>query len=205
MDKKPKSPVARYSFAERPWTHRFQRTAILVGGVALLVQVALGIHSVIVRNGYGESNFGLFVALLALVVFGICEHRILRDGLLPDPVERWTLTRGLILGIGAFAGFQSVLATIAIAAALRMHYMTWGEWPPIEGTAIKVGIWLAACLIICIASVPAAKWATVSLRRAQNHCIRCDYDLTGNQAGFCPECGLPTQPTFGGRSSNRGR
>ena len=28
-------------------------------------------------------------------------------------------------------------------------------------------------------------------RRHQGLCTQCAYDLTGNESGFCPECGLP--------------
>jgi len=36
------------------------------------------------------------------------------------------------------------------------------------------------------------------LRYRPNHCRSCQYDLTGNQSGVCPECGTELQ--FGGQS-----
>ena len=31
-------------------------------------------------------------------------------------------------------------------------------------------------------------------RREPGHCQKCDYDLTGNESGVCPECGTPIKP-----------
>ena len=29
-----------------------------------------------------------------------------------------------------------------------------------------------------------------SMKRDQRYCEKCEYDLTGNESGFCPECGM---------------
>lgn len=38
-------------------------------------------------------------------------------------------------------------------------------------------------------------------RRVPGHCAACDYDLTGNVSGVCPECGqpVPSGPTYESR------
>jgi hypothetical protein len=33
------------------------------------------------------------------------------------------------------------------------------------------------------------------VKRASGHCVKCDYDLTGNVSGVCPECGCKTEQT----------
>lgn len=33
------------------------------------------------------------------------------------------------------------------------------------------------------------------LRRRAGHCLHCDYDLTGNESGVCPECGTAIKVT----------
>ncbi len=36
-------------------------------------------------------------------------------------------------------------------------------------------------------------WWTQSEEPRPGHCETCDYDLTGNTSGTCPECGTPIQ------------
>ena len=53
-------------------------------------------------------------------------------------------------------------------------------WFPCALTAIPPGIWL---------------WVRLRSRRRPSdgmpHCAECDYNLTGNVSGICPECGAP--------------
>ena len=51
-------------------------------------------------------------------------------------------------------------------------------------------------LIIVLASYPALACVRTVCRRRQYQtkhglCVRCSYDLTGNESGVCPECGTP--------------
>lgn len=48
-------------------------------------------------------------------------------------------------------------------------------------------------LALFLISLPTAPYLLAVLRRRRrmrlNHCLHCDYDLTGNESGVCPECG----------------
>jgi hypothetical protein len=61
-----------------------------------------------------------------------------------------------------------------------------------ECRAVVVRDWLLASVLALLPAVQIAKVA-LAHRRARNrpldHCVRCDYDLTGNISGVCPECG----------------
>ena len=37
-------------------------------------------------------------------------------------------------------------------------------------------------------------WIKDAGRVRPGFCVTCDYDLTGNLSGVCPECGTPTEP-----------
>lgn len=49
-----------------------------------------------------------------------------------------------------------------------------------------LGILLAAYPTIAFARGPFRRWC----RRRRNACLGCEYDLTGNESGICPECGI---------------
>jgi len=74
------------------------------------------------------------------------------------------------------------------------------EWVPglIRGTMLPSGpvwglwlpLWIPFVAFIAYPTVaflrgPARRWR----RRRAGRCIRCGYDLTGNESGVCPECG----------------
>jgi predicted amidophosphoribosyltransferase len=48
-----------------------------------------------------------------------------------------------------------------------------------------------------MAVLPAVRIVAIARARRQarhrriGHCLRCNYDLTGNVSGVCPECGTP--------------
>lgn len=44
-----------------------------------------------------------------------------------------------------------------------------------------------ACIIV------AAVFRFLGRRRRSGRCAKCDYDLTGNTSGICPECGLAAE------------
>lgn len=51
-----------------------------------------------------------------------------------------------------------------------------------------VGLALAAACLVVILIPNRAEWVT-------GRCRACEYDLTGNQSGRCPECGTPIGET----------
>jgi Bacterial PH domain len=69
------------------------------------------------------------------------------------------------------------------------------QWRPMagkvpQGYVCAIPLWL----IVAILLIPWRRKATrESLERA-GRCVRCEYDLTGNRSGTCPECGTTIQP-----------
>lgn len=62
------------------------------------------------------------------------------------------------------------------------------------------GVLLAAWLPIpVLATYPALFFLIVGIRRIRRrragHCLHCDYDLTKNESGVCPECGTDITPS----------
>jgi hypothetical protein len=49
------------------------------------------------------------------------------------------------------------------------------------------------CAVVAIAMIPLWRRANRNLRRARGRCELCDYNLTGNVSGVCPECGTPCE------------
>lgn len=182
-----KEQAARFAFAERPWSYCFRAIAIAIGVGGL----GFNVWMTIVQRGLPKNENGLRVFLAALLIFGLCQHRILRAGLMPDRVMRWHFVHYHILGLGIWAAVKFVIVSVAFGLMVRMQVQSMGQWPNwLEGHNFWVCVWLAIWLLLAIGSVPAFRWSRKRLRIAQNHCVKCDYDLTGNQSGFCTECGF---------------
>ena len=66
----------------------------------------------------------------------------------------------------------------------------WGG--PYGGSyAIRFPHWFLAMLLMVLPVLVVRK----RLKVRAGHCRNCDYDLTGNQTGQCPECGAKTTPS----------
>jgi hypothetical protein len=70
-----------------------------------------------------------------------------------------------------------------------------GVWPPIvqQGQTIAVEVnvahWAVASPAALVAAICWLRGWKVGRRVRRNRCRTCDYDLTGNLSGVCPECG----------------
>lgn len=66
-----------------------------------------------------------------------------------------------------------------------------------SGDVVMVRIWLHTALFVGLLLVvptlpitrPVRRFFKARKRAKQNRCAKCDYDLTGNESGICPECG----------------
>lgn len=74
----------------------------------------------------------------------------------------------------------------------------WWEWPLLDRNmgrdsrgAIYIPIWIP---FVLIATPTASLWRLDRRRPRAGRCRRCDYDLTGNVSGRCPECGTAYEP-----------
>ena len=58
-----------------------------------------------------------------------------------------------------------------------------------SGTAGALPLWIPFVLI----TIPTALLWRLDRLRLPGHCPKCNYDLTGNTSGLCPECGRPVR------------
>jgi hypothetical protein len=82
---------------------------------------------------------------------------------------------------------------LAVAALLSVYLGTLlstfrGQGSPFLGTAL----WLAGPAILIFTGIILFR---IPMTRP-GHCPRCDYNLTGNTSGTCPECGNPIPATI---------
>ncbi len=59
---------------------------------------------------------------------------------------------------------------------------------PVAEYVLTIPMWLPFALV---GGAVGMKFWRNRRRRLQSHCPRCNYDMTGNQSGKCPECGTP--------------
>jgi len=69
--------------------------------------------------------------------------------------------------------------------------MTWLEEFLYCGAGPAVAIPLMVPVLLAMAAV----WDRFKKKPRPGHCPHCDYDLTGNVSGRCPECGTPRDST----------
>ena len=70
--------------------------------------------------------------------------------------------------------------------------LTWQLNPggrPIQ--QVFFGAWIPATLFGAAAYILARPLLAARRRRRHGLCVSCQYDLTGNESGVCPECGSP--------------
>jgi len=64
---------------------------------------------------------------------------------------------------------------------------------PIATVDISVRLWVVAGIALLLPMSRLALWLVrrgrTHLRKEAGRCISCNYDLTGNVSGICPECG----------------
>jgi len=57
---------------------------------------------------------------------------------------------------------------------------------------LSMPVWTVCLLLLVLPTGRAVTIVRVSKRSREGHCPTCDYDLSGNVSGICPECGKPT-------------
>jgi hypothetical protein len=96
----------------------------------------------------------------------------------------------LVCGLGVSAAFGLIVATLI--AYLRLARSL--SLPPrfdektMHRVAIAIFASLVATAVVGMVWIP-SELANDLWDRAENACLQCGYDLTGNQSGRCPECG----------------
>lgn len=68
-----------------------------------------------------------------------------------------------------------------------------------SSSRIAYTVWFPTWIIFLIATYPTIAFIRGPLRRwrrwrrrRKGLCLKCGYNLTGNESGVCPECGVPT-------------
>lgn len=70
------------------------------------------------------------------------------------------------------------------------------EWGP-GGPQVVIPLWIP-----CVSFTVAAVYFHRKARGPKpGHCRKCQYDLTGNESGVCPECGSSTSSKANGREA----
>jgi hypothetical protein len=83
-------------------------------------------------------------------------------------------------------------AEVALAAVLA-GAIAWATSPDLFRTRAS-GIVLALAAVLMLISVRMIlKRRRLARKHELNRCLQCNYDLTGNESGICPECGTATE------------
>jgi len=88
-------------------------------------------------------------------------------------------------GVPAIGGFQTFQSGV---------YEPWRMWPDLFWDSvgfhfIKFPLHIFVFVLILSAGVSAYSRVQSRIRMQSGLCPKCDYDLTGNTSGVCPECG----------------
>jgi len=73
---------------------------------------------------------------------------------------------------------------------LNTEHVQEDTWIPFRRKEFRLPFWV----IFLLLSVPASAWAVrdwLCMRVRVGQCRECNYNLTGNISGICPECGTP--------------
>jgi hypothetical protein len=106
------------------------------------------------------------------------------------------LNRSIELSPAAFASLRSVKRQRVIAAmillalgvvALALGYVEFAQYDEVG----PFFFWGVVMSLLGVISLLFAVRFPGKDNCAPGHCRKCDYDLTGNRSGTCPECGTP--------------
>lgn len=117
--------------------------------------------------------------------------------------EAWTFGRGQIehiryRGSAPFANARDVTIRLDSPVRVPVHMLgsLFGDISVGDGRGFtsRSRHWGTFAPLVCVL---APTWLLHRLRKARippGHCAHCEYDLTGNVSGRCPECGEPFEP-----------
>ncbi|MGE3180223.1 MAG: hypothetical protein AB7N71_01225 [Phycisphaerae bacterium] len=87
-----------------------------------------------------------------------------------------------------FVGSQFVILVVGdwVRSPYELQYIPFvtGLW-----TSATVAVYIFDMLIMSSAATVRWKQGLSDNRRGMRYCLYCEYDLTGNETGKCPECG----------------
>jgi|GEM_PF-2071343 len=168
-----------------------------MGAVSIIVTLVVGFvlalpAGSVLLNIFDGTAIGVFIQAVGpvLVVFGVPSFLIWRDRF-----RIATTRRALWMGLGTASGLM-------VAGGL-----------PTCATALSAGHFLESALFMIVFSFagfvwPMICWPLVRLRMGavqivtDGYCYECNYSLTGNQSGVCPECGTAILQNARAESAN---
>ncbi len=173
--------------------------------VCLAISVLLWIASLFVGIAYvpqsGRFRFSCFAGVVLVHFLDIANNHPPPDALQPGALKQYPrgayvfgeapLNHHYILPV---PGYEVVFAPFNLFQISVVKL-----WLPQISPSGKKPAWhiklptIAPALILSLISL---YWLLPFHRRRVRHrlgqCVACGYDLTGNQSGKCPECGIPT-------------
>lgn len=97
------------------------------------------------------------------------------------------------IGLGCF-NFTRSIGTRPISSLEDWGQILWFiGLSTLSAALISVPIAIVAALIHYSLGFVWPKWGNAPSINGPSLCENCDYDLTGNTSGTCPECGSPTK------------
>jgi hypothetical protein len=170
-------PLAYFAFIQafryrvsRPIPMRFRQAIALAGA----------------RAGLGIALTGAGAALL----MAMRDERWLMLSWIYLYAER-LFSWWLVGSYGAHLRGRRLIGWIISGTAINAAFDVAMVWGLIEGPAPQIAIVACIALFIAVLHVVGRR-ESLKLRFASNQiCKSCNYDLTGNLSGRCPECGTP--------------
>ena len=95
---------------------------------------------------------------------------------------------GFRLFMHAFAAL--VAAPMAVLALLTVDCLRQDSVDKFVGVAWCFG----SCYALPVTGLVGLFFLLGAKQPVKGHCTNCDYNLTGNTSGICPECGTPISP-----------
>lgn len=150
---------------------------------ALMIVASLAYYTglYIIFNGFGP--LGSFTAF-DFGVTGLLGASITALGLVhilsvPDRLRVGAVFTAAGAVGGAFACMSTVGAKSNVLLPLSIDLWLFTPWQVLTLAALSPTL--------------ARLEREAALRRSEPHCKKCDYNLTGNVSGVCPECGTPVE------------
>jgi uncharacterized paraquat-inducible protein A len=91
----------------------------------------------------------------------------------------------ILVKIARLAALFAVIVALIVAYAAPADVAQFFHWPAMR-------FWLPLIplsALFAFEMVNKRRQQTIARRREKGLCLHCDYDLTGNVSGVCPECG----------------
>ena len=129
--------------------------------------------------------------IAVLVLYNLPQSRFFNSGLMPmSPLDWVVLVLLLLVIVGTILLMRSLKTNIVMILIGTLLLLL-----PVIGLIVLLLEIRRAAIVLRKLGLPAGFWgiADVDVVRAcaPNLCLHCEYDLTGNVSGICPECGTP--------------